>query len=118
MFEDHHAFQALLRAVPQLRVRSEILALHRDFWLELMAKDRLRLEPWEATIQLILSALDLGFDVGQVDFHWLIEEGRKPDHVVAEQLRRGIHCIDRLAAQRRTAAASALPTSAAPSLQS
>jgi hypothetical protein len=98
MFGHHEAFQRLLDAIPRLRVRSEILVFHRDFWLALMAHDMLRLEPWEATIQLVLAALDTGCAVDQVEFGWLVEEGGKPDRVIAEQLRRGIHCIDRLAA--------------------
>jgi hypothetical protein len=98
MFSHHEAFQRLLYAIPSLRVRSEILVFHRDFWLALMAHDMLRIEPWEATIQLVLAALDTGCAVDQVEFGWLVEEGGKPDTVIAEQLRRGIHCIDRLAA--------------------
>jgi hypothetical protein len=97
MFDTFDAFQRLLAAHPDLRVRSEILVAHREYWLKLMAHDMLRLEPWEATIQLILSALIVGSPVDQIDFQWLVEDGGKPDTVIVEQLRRGIHCIDRLA---------------------
>jgi hypothetical protein len=34
--------------------------------------------------------------VEQVDFGWMLEEGNKPDSVVAAQLLRGIHTIERL----------------------
>lgn len=97
VFNAFAPFQRLLAQHPDLRIRSEILAVHKEYWLKLMEHDMLRLEPWEATVQLILSALIVGSAVNQIDFHWLVEEGGKSDAVIVEQLRRGIHCIDRLA---------------------
>jgi hypothetical protein len=98
VFSDNERFQALLTRYPDLRLRSEILVLHTELWLELLSADLLRLEPWEATIQLILNALKVGAAVDQIEFEWLVEEGGKPDAVILEQLERGQHCVRRLAA--------------------
>jgi hypothetical protein len=54
------------------------------------------MEPFEATLQIVLGALLEGCVVEQIDFDWLIEEGGKPDTAVAEQIRRGILTIDRI----------------------
>lgn len=92
----HDGFRALLERQPRLRVRSEILALHRDCWTRLREGRRLSLEPWELTVQLILGALLEGCAVSQVDFRWLIEEGSKDDPRIVEQLQRGCLVVDRL----------------------
>ena len=77
-------------------MRSEILGIHRDCWERLRSAGRLRIEPWEATFQLIVGALAEECHVSQVDFGFLLEEGRKPDLSVLEQTRRGLHLLDRL----------------------
>ena len=97
VFSEYAGFQDLLKRYPDLRLRSEILVAHKEFWLKLMAADLLRLEPWEATIQLILSAVKVGSPIDQIEFEWLVEEGGKPDTVIVEQLERGMQCVRRLA---------------------
>jgi hypothetical protein len=89
-------FQNLLIEYPDLRLRSEIIAIHRDCWEKLRRGNRLRAEPWENTFPLVVGALLEQCNVNQVDFGWLLETGRKPDFIVVEQLRRGLHAIERL----------------------
>jgi hypothetical protein len=96
MFYDFAPLQHLLKTYPRLRMRSEILGIHRDCWEKLRSAGRLRIEPWEATFQLIVGALAEECHVSQVDFGFLLEEGRKPDLSVLEQTRRGLHLLDRL----------------------
>jgi hypothetical protein len=89
--------QELLNRYPALRLRSEILAVHRNCWNALRRGKRLGGEPWESTMQLVLGALLEGCTVEQEPFGWMLEEGNpKPDSVVAEQMRRGLHLIERL----------------------
>jgi len=97
-FWELQSLRKLLEPCRDLRVRSEILAVHRECWEALKAGRRLYVEPWEATIQLILGSLLENRQVQQVEFGYLIEEtGPKPPTVFVEQLRRAIHTIERLA---------------------
>jgi hypothetical protein len=95
-FEKFQPFAGLLERQPDLRLRSEILAIHKECWSKLHHAGRLAMEPFEATLQLILGALLEGCAVDQVDFGWLLEYGEKPDTAVVEQIKRGLNTIDRL----------------------
>lgn len=88
VFRDYKPFQELLSRCPDLRVRSEIIVMHRECWEKLLRAGRLQIEPFEATLQLILGALLEDCTVEQVDFGWLLEEGNKPDSTVVTQLKR------------------------------
>ncbi len=94
VLNDYRPFQNLLGKYPELRVRSETIAIHRNCWEKVREKCS-RGEPWESTIHLIVSALLEDCSVSQVDFRLLLEPP-KDDPVVVEQLRRAIHSIERL----------------------
>jgi hypothetical protein len=96
IFHDYKPFRELLSLYPDLRVRSEIIVIHRECWEKLLRARRLQIEPFEGTLQLILGALFEGCSVDQVDFGWLLEEGDKPDTTVVAQLKRGVQTIERL----------------------
>jgi hypothetical protein len=96
VFRSYQPFQELLSRFPDLRIRSEIIVMHRDCWEKLQRGGRLQIEPFEATLQLILGALLEDCLVDQVDFGCLLEEGEKPDSTVVTQLKRGIQTIERL----------------------
>jgi hypothetical protein len=88
-------FQKLLDEIPDLRVRSEIIGMHRECWNRI--KERVKAaEPWESTIHLVVNALLEGCTVSQVDFQWLLEPRPKSDADMKLQLMRGIHSIERL----------------------
>jgi hypothetical protein len=55
VFRDYKPFQELLRRFPDLRARSEIIVMHRVCWEKLLRAGRLQIEPFEATLQLILA---------------------------------------------------------------
>lgn len=97
---DFPNLKQLLKQYPDLRIRSEIFAMHRNCWNRLEAVQRM--DPWAGTFQLIAEALKRGIAVDQEDFGVMLEDGRKSPRTFVEQFERYKLILERWARRHTT----------------